>query len=325
MSLPAPGLWLFAFFVPLAVVIIVGKVRLRRQADELERNGGVEPAFAPAGPPPPSFLLQRFSLPERTYLLRYKPIVRLITGAYAFLVILSSGMLPASIREFGLLGGGPQSIWHSYLSGIMMPSIYIFLAVLSGMLASVEISMGATANFARTRPISRRLIYWGRIAPSFFTLLGTFALAAVLSFAILVICYGPVYRHLLDAALRSHVALDPDAAKDLALLLRTSVAGLFLSIATTLMLGFSITVATLALPLPMGRYRVASIFLLWIGVLGYQMAAIFMNGTNYGLSRFFFLYSHLGPPPPYVYALVPITLSAVLLLIAGFLSDRLET
>jgi hypothetical protein len=188
MSLSPPRFILLSFFVPLIVVIIVGKVRLRRQAAELERNGGVEPAFAPIDPPPPSLFLQRFSLPERTYLLRYKPITMLIICAYVFLISLSGGLLPASIQKFGLPGGGSRSIWHSYLFGITTSTaIYSLFALMSGFLASVELFRAATANFARTRPISRRLIFWGRIAPSLVPLLAGFALAVVLSLTVLVV------------------------------------------------------------------------------------------------------------------------------------------
>jgi hypothetical protein len=51
-------------------------------------------------------------------------------------------------------------------------------------------------------------------------------------------------------------------------------------------------------------------------------AALELNGMH--LPPWLFVYSELGSPPPYAYALIPVSLSAGLLLLARYLIGKSE-
>jgi hypothetical protein len=226
---------------------------------------------------------------------------------------------------FGIPGGGPRSIWHSYLVGFtMFGGFYSIASLVCAAIASAEISMPTLAGFPRTRPILRRFLFWGRIAPALVTLLGSFALAAGLSLLVLVLCHGPVYDHLSDPVHHSNMPLDRDATRNLALTLQTSAPRLFLSAGTTLLLNFSICVVGFSLPLRAPRIKTAALIAaMATGIIGLNILGLIHEAVP-DPARFFFLYSHLGPPPPYGYAVVPMTVSIVLLVLASFFSNRIE-
>jgi hypothetical protein len=322
-----PAFLFLAIGLPFIVVAVIVSIHARRKAAKLESNG-IEAAFAPIDLPSAGFLLRRFSTPERAFLLQRTTVLLTFSGAvtYAFLVLMCAGLLPWSIAHFGLPGGGPLSIWHSYLFMITTnTAAYGIFSIMYGFIASAEISMPATANFPRTRPIPRSLIFWGRIAPTLIMMLAAFALAVGLSLFVLAVCHGPIYNHLSDPACQPRIPLDHDAIEDLALTLQTSAPRLFLSIATTLMLNFSVIVAAFVLPFRQGRNRaISAVVLVGFIIMSQSFLSIFHEAAP-SLARFFFLYSRLGPPPPYAYATVPVTLSVVLLLLASFFSNRLET
>jgi hypothetical protein len=326
MNVSVPVIFFIAFAVPFGVVILVTVLLQRKAAAKIERNRGIEPAFAPVDLPPAGFLLQRFSTPERAFLLQLRLTMLWITGifAYVFLVVMCAGLFPAVIARFGLPGGGPLSIWHSYLFGFSLSAgAYTIFAVMLGFSASGGTSVMDT--FPRTRPISRRLIFWGRVVPSVAALLTAFAFAAGLSLLMLVLCYGPVYDHLSDQAPQLRVAsFDHHATKNLALARQTSAPRLFLSAATTLLLEFSVVVAACSLPLGGVRRRSIAVgAFIFSGMIIQTLFSIFRDVAP-GMNRFFFFYSHLGPPPPYAYAAIPITLSVGLLVLASFFNERLE-
>jgi hypothetical protein len=327
MNSPVSEVFIFAFVVPFIVVIIVVVLLQRKAAAETGRSHGIQPSYAPVDFPPAGFLLRRFSTPERAFLLQLRSALLLIGGtvAYVFVILMCAGLFPRFIAKFGLPGGGQLSIWHSYLFGItLFAGLYTILAVILGFIARGGIG-GARAVFLRTRPISRRLIFWGRIAPGVAALLTAFALAVGLSLLMLVVCYGPVFNHLSDPASQLRVAsFDHDATVDLAHTLQTSACRLFLSTATTLLLDFSFVVASCSLPMGDARPRsVVAGALILLGILSQTFLTLFREDAPKA-ARFFFLYSNLGPPPPYVYAAVPIVVSIALLVLASFFDECLE-
>jgi hypothetical protein len=318
-------IFFFALVIPCSAAIIVIVLLQRKAAAEAER--GIEPAFAPVDLPAAGFLLQRFSTPERAFLLQLRPVLLWIAGifAYVFLLLMCAGLFPAFVKKFGLPGGGPLSIWHSYLFAFSLSlGAYTIFAVMLGFFASGGMTV-AMSGFPRTRPISRRLIFWGPIATSLAALLAAFAFAVALSLLMLVLCYGPVFNHLSDQALQLRVAsTDHDAAKDAALTLETSASRLFLSAATTLLLEFSVVVAGCSLPLGGIRRRPIAVgAFIFLGMFIQTSFSIFRDVAP-GIGRFFFFYSHLGPPPPYACAAIPITLSLGLLVLASFFNERFE-
>ncbi len=322
-----------AFVIPYILVIVIA-VRFQRKATaKAERNGGIDPPFAPVDLPPSSFLFCHFRKPERAYLLQRRSALRWLACLYLYasLIMTCENLLPGFIAQSGIAGGGPQSIWHSYLTGITQAGfLYALFSFIGGVIASSETSQRSTAVFARTRPISHRLIFWGRIAPSLVTLLGAYALAVGISLLVLVLGYGPVYNHLWDAA--SQLSMNPGqgAIEKISLTLQTSAPRIFLSNATSLLLDFSLLVTAFFLPLRNRRSKAVAVgIILFLGVVAPSFVPIFHEmyifpGIIPGISRFLFLYSYLGAPPPYAYAAIPIALSIALLALASFFSERLE-
>ena len=316
-------------YAPLVMGIIVFRIRLQRQTTKLERNGGVEAAFAPADPPAPGFLLRRFSLPERAYLLRYRSALLAAFGIllWIFLVNMSDGLLPSEIANTGFTGSAQQNIWYSYIDQLTTSTFLLFslIPLIAGAVAVADIGMIEPARFPRSRPISRRLLFWGKVLPSIATILTTFVIAALLSLLLLRICYGPVNNHLQNVAstLSHPVAADGDD-DDLTLLLQTSLPRIFLSGITTILLGFSIVVAAMMLPFQIKRSPILGA-LMALGIMSYQAFFISINFAPPAFSRFLFIYTVMGPPPPYVFALIPILISTTLILLASKLSNRLQT
>ena len=316
-------------YTPLVAGMIVFSIRHQRQASKLELNGGVEAAFAPADPPAPGFLLRRLSLPERAYLLRYRSALLAGFGIllWLFLINMSAGLLPSAIASTDFTGSVEQNIWYSYIDQLTTGVFFLLnlISLTAGAIAVADIGMIEPARFPRSRPISRRLLFWGRVLPSLATILTTFVIAALLSLLLLRICYGPVYNHLQNAAsaLSHPVAADGDS-DDLTLLLQTSLPRIFLSGITTILLGFSIAVAAMMLPFQIKRSPILGA-LMALGFMGYQTFFISINFAASAFSRFLFIYTAMGPPPPYVFALFPILISTALILLASRLSNRLQT
>ena len=322
-----------AFVIPYILVIVIA-VRFQRKATaKAERNGGMDPPFAPEYLPPSEFLLGHFRTPERAYLLQRKQALRWLACIYlyAFLIMTCENLLPEFIAQSGIAGGGPLSIWHSYLAGITQARhIYVLFSFIGGSIASAEISLRSTAVFPRTRPISHRLIFWGRIAPSLATLLGAYALAVGISLLVLVLGYGPVYNHLWNAASLPSIIFGQLEIQKVVLTLQTSAPRIFLSSVTTLLLDFSLVVTAFFLPLRNRLSKAVAVgIILFFGVVATSFVNIFHDmhifpGIIPDISRFLFLYSYLGAPPPYAYATIPIAISIALLTLASFFSERLE-
>lgn len=315
---------------PITGIILYGILHKRRIAAETTRD--VEPPFASVDLPAPGFLLRRFNHEERAYLLRYKTglIVVIAMMLWFFTVNLCGGLLPSSIADVakdGFAGSGPQNIWYSYLSQITTSCFILFsmFPLFAGAAAVADIGMIEPARFPRTRPISRSLLFWGRVLPSLAAILTTFVIAALLSLLLLRICYGPVYNHLQNAASTlSHPGSADGDSDDLTLLLQTSVPRIFLSGITRSLLGFSLAVAAMMLPFQVKRQPILGV-LMMLGFMGYQTSFISSNFAPPAFARILFIYTEMGPPPPYVFALVPILISTALILLAGKLSNRLQT
>ena len=230
--------------LPIVAAIVYGRLTLRRKAKELERNGGVEPMFAPVDPPAPGWLLRHFSAPARAILRQRRSTTRGFAFgiAYVLAVLLSGGLLSSLQLHFGLPGGGPRSVWHSYLITMTnSSSAYSIFAMMLAFFAVADIALPTSAVFMRTRPVSRRMLYWQRVLPSLASLVAGFGLAVGISVLVLLVTHGPVYKHLYDAS-SIHIASDPDAAEDLARTLQTSAPRIFLSMGLTLLFVFSLAV-----------------------------------------------------------------------------------
>jgi hypothetical protein len=335
MNLTAPELMITGCFMPFLVLIVYGQIKLKRQAAELERNGGVEPPYAPVEPSAPGWLLRRFHVSERTQLRRMKNLPWTILGMFAWVLsfAMTGGLLPSAIAKIDLGQGVATNIWHSYLTqGLLAstPMCTIFTMMGAG-LAMLELATAASGQFVRTRPLSRRFLYWSRVLPTLTAMIGGFVLAAALSWVLLLACYGPVYRYLDSDSLLAAASFHDNHLAHLGRLGEawrthlTSAPRLLLSLLTTMLMEFGFVVALLLQPIRMLRSKVVGGVLIWLGFIFFAILTPTINVISPRYARFFFLYNRLGPPPGYGHALVPVTVAIVFLVLASFFHERLET
>jgi hypothetical protein len=307
-----------------AVYAILQKRRLAA-----EENRESEPPFASVDLPAPGFLLRRFNHEERNYLLRSKKTLLVFFAMLCWVLTVSfcGGLLPSAIEHNNYYGfNGALKIWSSYLDQFVSMSFifYGMIPMIVGAVSVVDIAVIAQARFPRSRPLSRRFLFWSRVLPVLGACISGFVLAALLSLLVLRVSYGPVYSHLHDAAVAQPNTADPSCGCDgKADLFATSLPRLFLSQATTALVGFSLAVAVMMLPFQFQRRPILG-FLVMACVIGYQYLFFYISFFATSIGRYIFLYTQTGPPPPYAYALIPILLSTALLLLASKFSNRLE-
>ena len=328
------GLVLFLEFIaPLVILIVYVRIKNlinKRKLAALQSQPISAPApFEPKPEPTPNLFMRRFSLPQRAYLRQ-----QIATGkafyyiaAWGFIVFFTSGLLPQYVNRYGLEQPLAQRVWYSYLLHISVVNVIFGIMMLASALLAVSGLISASqAIFNRTRPLTLSFLFWARVLPAIATILASLATGMAVSFVLLLIFYGPVWLHLLDASSLS--ALTRVQASHLVQILQTSAPFTFLSLITTALLIFSAAVVLISQPFPFLRNRPSKSVLLpltmFFGILGSE-AVHFLGGPFFSRwSRILFMYTTLGPPPPYVYALVPILASASLLVLAAFCISRVE-
>jgi hypothetical protein len=140
--------------------------------------------------------------------------------------------------------------------------------------------------------------------------------------------HGPIWLHL--PPVFPGVIIPNDGKQELyASLLATSPPRILLSVCTTITLSFGICAVLLAIPNAWpdkhgSRPNFFPVLVMALGMFGllFLKAAMELNGMH--LLSWLFVYSELGPPPPYAYALISISLSAGLLLLARYLIGKSE-
>jgi hypothetical protein len=284
------------------------------------------PGFEPNPEPAPGFFLRHFSVPQRAYLRQQIALGRAFyyIGAWIFLTIFTSGLLPPYVNSYGLQQPLAQRVWYSYLEHISVGEIVLgFIMLMGAGIASAGLTTGATGAFNRTRPLTHRFLFWARILSAIATVFASLATAGVVSFVLLLVFYGPVWLHLLDT-MKLGTVLSEQQGRHLIELLQSSASRLFLSLATTALLIFS---AALLVFSPSSRFlnrRVGQPIVVVLTIMAVQVVRDFHELSNSLFSRLLFLYTGLGPPPPYPYIFIPILVSASLLFIAQLLIRRVE-
>jgi hypothetical protein len=151
---------------------------------------------------------------------------------------------------------------------------------------------------------------------------------AAVSFALLVALKGPLWQHLPASFPGIATTPDDDRPQLYAALLATSLPRVFLSLCTTVALVFSGFALLFTLPVNPWSFRNPGPLRFLPPVIGGMLAAWTMVALDMlqlvHLPRELFFYTHLGPPPPYVFIVCPILISASLLLVARFFTSRLE-
>ena len=303
-------------FAPLVPLLFYGRWKAKRKAAALQRDG--EKPFAPKPTSAPGRFLSHFAEPERAYLGQQFHLARscYFVGAWIYLVGLSGSLLPQSVSLYSSQLSLAQRVWYSYLNLTTAGMFPVGISFVAAAIAGLIWRNPAQGGFYRTRPLSRPLLFWGRIGAGVSALLACIVTGIAVSFLLLRLFYGPVWRHLFDQV---NPGMTPEQARHLFLVSRTSAPRLFLSLATTTMLTFAFFVALLTEPLRPGDKHPIGKALLWVA--GGLIVAIILAPN---LARELFLYGRPGPPPPWIFAAIPIALSAALLFLAEKFMEHLE-
>lgn len=321
------GMELIAPLVILIIYLRVKTARARRKADG--EAASVRP-FEPEAEPIPGFFLRYFPAPQRTYLRQQIALGKAFyyATAWIFIVLFTSGLLPPFISASGMQQLRPQGVWYSYLRHIAHGEIALGLMMLAAAaIAVVSLTTGSQAIFYRTRPLTHRFLFWARVLSAIATILASLATAIAVSFVLLLLFYGPVWLHLLDG-LKSGMVLSHQQETQLVRLLQTSAPRIFLSFTTTALLICAVTIFLLIIGsrFPAGRSGKAAVAPVCavLGVMSVQLVGIAKESSGLPISRVFFLYADLGPPPPYGYMFISLLTAAALLLLAQLFSRRIE-
>ncbi len=336
MSISPQIFTLVALFGPIYLLIYIRSMQMRRAQRRQEQEMEIEtPPFAPGPPTVYSPLLRRFSLPAQAYLSEQRKLLIWTYGimAYASLVTLATGLLPESVNRYGLQQSLPERVWYSYLSGYSTAGIYLFLFSLLAALLAI-FSLVTSASLAlRIRPVPLRVLFWGRVGGMYVALLAGVETGALISLLLLLLVYGPVWKHLLDAAYivvpntqHLHAAvrvrglpgvmyMTPEQSRHLMFSLRSSAPRLALALLAQCSLMFSFVVAAIALPQRWFGKMAVRIMLVVVALPIAQIALPLWPHTAQK-ARSLFLSPQLGHPPPYLALAFPAALSLLLLFVA---------
>ena len=318
---------LLVFFTPMMIFIGYRIRQASRVAAHAER--GTLP-FDPKPESVPIALLRRFTLSRRVYLRQQLKIafVLYVVLAWTFLFILSLPIFNVSANANKWFVPSAL-IWLQFLrSATSLLQFLGTMILLCGFVAISPLRFGTEARFYRTRPLSIGFLFWSRVLPILIALLLAAMTGIVLAFALLVAVKGPVWHNLPAVIPRVLGADDAEIAQEYSLLLATSAPRIFLSLLTSFSLVFTGLLAVFSLPL----FRLKSgnalpsasvpllmlLFVFPISLLG------LLNFGTHRLPSALFVYTRLGPPPHYIFALVPIALSTVFITLSRFFVNHLE-
>jgi len=343
--------------LPLPVLIVIGSFKLRRKKRQRDLDAEkpeppFEPAPTPEPPAPVNTLLARFPVPQRVYLRDQFPTIRaaFLFNLYLFLVLLCCGLLPQFVDQYGVGQPLPQRVWYSYLKHLTQENFFFVLIACVSAVIVVWPLMSPMARFERTRPIPHAFLFWSRVIPVATALLGAFATAAASSFLLLLALHGPVWKHLDEAGPRAVLQREPsDCDCDLPYVdenilkvlspwelqrlqaqhavkaRQTSPMLALLSAATWILLSLSSVTALIAPVADQSpRVKAFSVAVTWLMLMWNFITVIVGDRLTPHWGRQFFLYTQPGPPPPLVFALVPILSSIALLYLAEFFASRLD-
>jgi hypothetical protein len=328
---------------PFVLLVIYQRIRLvykRRANRALEESGRELPVlFEPKDEPAPGFFLRRFTFPQRTYLREQRSAARMyyIICAWVMFVFLSSSLLPREIERFDAEFSHSQRVWFSYLRGLGLMIIMVaFFSLMTSIITTSYLQEPRLGTYIRTRPLTRKFLFWARIGSALATLLAAILSGALGSLLLMLIVYGPVWTSLADSTWRGTVAFGNSQQTHhlyhVIQLVLTSMPRLMLSLLTTAALIFSFfaVLNTLSKSTVRNAYLLAFSLAIYFGVIEAQrLTSSLAAHRALGLSiahckEVLFLYFSLGPPPPWFYAFIPIFLSAVFLWLAQIFFARKE-
>jgi hypothetical protein len=343
---------LVGIFGPAALWIWWALRRARRKL--AEREFEAEKEFAPEEPAAPGVFLRNFSPAQRVLLRGQVSGMKFVFYglAWTLFVVLTSSLLPGSIVSTGLqgdwMGSRAIAVWYSFLNTASL-SGSAFLGVFgifSGLAAVSGLALSAAGGRLKTKPVSRRSLYWIKVLPALGTVLAAYTAAWGLSLLVMLVCYGPLFWHPenwhgLHAGSVTHIHLGSGAngiaSVDLGFplseqgrmvrsmrLAQTSALRMFISMALELLVGFSLAIALLLQPLQFLRTKALSAGILWALIILMEFAVMGPRLLPSRMTHVLFVYGRLGPPPAWEFVGVPIALIALLLHLGSVFNERLE-
>jgi|GEM_PF-4346383 len=346
--------------IPLLILYAVFRARIKRRkqaATDTQLPAPTAKPYEPEAHSHPSIFMSRFPLTTQLYLRQQWTVASFgfIASLWIFTNVLCGSLIPPFADK---LPTHDQRVWLSFVTGasVWSSGLPAAIALFAGIITATGI-VGSAATYNRTRPISMRVIYWGRVLPAFATLLLAAAVSIGIAFTALRIAYGPVWNSVsasttttgtrtqvvihmeIPAHSQDHPLLSrgqppiPNGSPQMAVIRRllwltqNPAPRIFASALTTMSLVFSIFI--LIFCQPFGAYKnIARGLMLGIAPFFIIAAAFLLNfakrssaGTSSfrHLSQFLFYSPPFQGPPPWRFLPVPIVLSIALL----FLSECL--
>jgi hypothetical protein len=294
MILSPPLTAAIAAVVPILALIVIARVNAYRR-NAISENSA-EAILEPAGDRTPGFFLGRFTLPQRTYLAQQSNAARICFALFAYMIFsITSGSLITAAR-------GPQQVWQMYQVQLTAAG---YLAEVFGFVTALVVIDNLQGSFHRTRPLSYRFLFWGRVLPLLGSLLAATQAGLLASIVLLRFTYGPVWESV-SSSRRSAVQFD-------------------LSMLTTTTLVFSIFVFVAFLPRRwsmLGKMKFVPILL--GAALGSQAVFLSRFLLTRRVATALFLFPAQAGPQPFAFALVPLVFVAGLLFFGERLSTKFE-
>jgi len=286
--------------------------------------------FDPTPPAAPAVFLRHLTQPQRVFLTQQLKMGAMYyaIACWLMLFILSLPLFHALPHESKWFNNS-AFLWYNFVNFLPHSTQSLFMMMIPAIIFVITpLRVGPEARFYRSRPLTIRFIFWSKILPIFLGIFAGIATGMALAVALLLVAKGPIWHNLPIAIPRT---LGPDDAALQQLyrdFLTTSVPSLLLSILTTLSLFFSTMLMVATIPVKRMKAAavvplVALVAFLGVGVLPF-LSLFSSDGHTFSWFRTLFIYSSLGPPPPRLFALVPVALSIAFIAIARIFVTRLE-
>ncbi|MGI4827488.1 MAG: hypothetical protein ACRYFU_04745 [Janthinobacterium lividum] len=319
-----------AFAIFLAPLLTVAVWKIRKIQGEVFTAERQALPFVPTTAPVGLAFLHRLSSVERRYLLlQIKSGIFLFGFATWFFTFVLT--LPiVFLHHFDRWFNASALLWFEFLRNSSNSTQFITMALFGCVfMAVVPLRFQAEARFYRTRPIRIGFLFWSRVLCVLVPILLAAAAGIAIATLLLVTFHGPVWRNLPVHIPRVLDADDADIAQDYLRLLRTSAPRIFLSILTTISLFFTAVLALAMVPFLRGRtvgssQTVAAPVKILFVMAFFPLLVTFARFGSFQLPAFLFIYTSLGPPPPYLFALIPLALSLGFLALARLFVKHLE-
>jgi hypothetical protein len=313
-------------------IVVLAIYKLRRYARGIQQAERDTLDYDPKAEPRPGILLRRFSAPEQKYL---RQLLRTTGYVFPLMIWLTFGILLVPASDIALFTHNSWNnpwvfLWFRMVLGattFVGTSCYIFGMVTANLIMS-PLRFGAPARFFRTRPLGIGFLFWTNLTVALGSELTAILTGAGAAVLLLAAIHGPIWLHLPSSF---PGVITPDGGKQelYASLLATSAPRVLISICTTITLSLSIFAVLLAVPYnwpgtQSSRPNVFPVLAMCAGICAYSGFTLARIFGAVRLPAWLFMYSELGPPPPYAYALVPVAVSACLLFLSRYFIGKSE-